>query len=177
MNEQPASTPPTGQDESAEEVFNRIQRRRGMLSATDADILSDGKPGIDKAEDTEDVEGDTTRRAQAARHDVSSRHDIDQDQTDTMIKRHHHDDTHSLLPLRISESVWDDDGDYIDMDPGFPRSRTFQTLVRHPQLALAVAAPVAYLALRSAAIRRTAFQVGKFAAKQQLWKQVRRFTG
>ncbi|MDO4682874.1 MAG: hypothetical protein Q4B17_08805 [Lautropia sp.] len=190
MNEPSPST--ADQAESAEEIFARIQRRRGMLDATDARILPTGKSGADALAVTEgptpadDAErpaapghGDTNGRDDAGPHP-----DTDQDPIETMRNRHHRnarsplpDDTHELVPFRMSESVWDDDGDYIDMDPGFPRSRTFRTLCRHPELALAVALPVAYLALRSAVIRRTAFQVGKFAVKQQMWKQVRRFTG
>ncbi|MDO5103234.1 MAG: hypothetical protein Q4D91_10110 [Lautropia sp.] len=188
MNDHSASMNPKAEPaESAEDVFARIQRRRGVLNATDADMLPDGhheRTAADEADATAEPHDATriSRRAsQNGRH-----HDImpvpaSADQSATShsadAESGRHGESNALVPLRLSESVWGDEDDEIDMDPGFPRSKTFRTLIRRPELALAVALPTAYLALRSRTIRRTAYQVGKFAAKQQLWKQVRRFTG
>lgn len=206
MNEPSASMNPKAERaESAEEVFARIQRRRGMLNATDADMLPPSGAGDDTMStppadsDNETLRaghGSTpgtrsesalipTRRSQRRRHDDEHRDILPSTASDhASLSRRPADgdatrreESHALVPLRLSESVWGDEDDAIDLDPGFPRSKTFRTLVRHPELALAIALPTAYLALRSRAIRRTAYQVGKFAAKQQLWKQVRRFTG
>lgn len=187
MNDHSASTNPKAeQAESAQEVFARIQRRRGVLNATDANMLPDGhQPGTAADEATINPEGQDTplipeRGQQPDRDETITALSAAEDHHDISPPTHRestrHDDAHALVPLRLSESVWGDEDNEIDMDPGFPRSKIFQTLVRYPELALAVALPTAYLALRSRTIRRTAFQVGKFAAKQQLWKQVRRFT-
>ncbi|MDO5057563.1 MAG: hypothetical protein Q4E06_09595 [Lautropia sp.] len=174
MSDKPSSPAPSAaQAETAEDVFARIQRRRGdtaeLIHADDAQHASDAGeplPGKGHATVGETDEVLPPDDAPLAGRRVGDEHQAYDDIGVRHLSAANLDDyPGQLLPVLRQPD-----------DPGFPRSKTFRFLLRNPELAILAAIPVAQLALRSRTLRRAAYQAGKFKLKQHAWKQVRRLT-
>lgn len=165
-------SPSAGQPETPEEIFARIQRRRsGALVTTAGEArqlpVQDDHPerlGSSPAMPIEArIRPDDAPLAQPR---IGDEHQANDDFGPRRVSGANRE----MLPVLRSMPL--DEG----LDNGFPRSKTFRFLLRNPEITLLASLPLAHLLLRSPAIRRTALQLGRFTLRQQVWKQVRRFT-
>lgn len=171
----PSSERPDDVPDTAEAVFARIQRRRAEGLGRPPGPLP-GRASIDPASaETEPWTVDPAAPAASSTPHVPAREQASPDgmpasgAADSASHR-------NMLPVLHASARQHDDAEWSDADPGFPRSKTFRTIIRHPGLTLLALLPVAQFALRSRTVQRTAAEIGKFVVKQQMWKHVRRFT-
>lgn len=163
-----SSNTPADSPETAEDIFARIQQRRGIPLAEAGQAST---PAL--------AEGQTERL-------VVEEADPAVKPADAPVAQRRLDEEHQAYDDFAARRVSARDGELLPVlrrlpmddpfEPGFPRSKTFRFLLRNPGIVLLASLPVAHFALRSRTVRRTAFQLGKFTLKQQAWKQVRRFT-
>lgn len=173
MNNATSPSTPVPPADSAESIFQRIQRRRGPAAATvDHQVTAHPETSSSKEPAQQRTEEHTTP--------VSSYQPRSAHRSATRNNQPSH-----RIPLIVDETgtPLDDDpvsDDLFSSNITFPRSKTVQTMLRYPTVTAAIGLTLSITAatriLKRPAARQTIFRLGKFAAEQQLWKYVRKLT-
>ena len=183
-------------DETAEDIFARIQRRRTL--AMNGNNTERGAPhgagpahGLGHDQTGAADRGSSPRSAEGRATTGTTEHTGSSSNSAFSNFRSKTASGPRTRPPVDYPLLVDEDGTPIDEDApdfrdngrprdSFPRSKTMQALLRYPTLTtavgLAVAVPMATLVLRTPAARQTLLRIGKFAAEQEVWKYVRKLS-